>query len=332
MRPAPFAFAFVSTVLLAAGCHGAPAEQVSAHDAAAAPVDASAADAADAARAEAPSSAADAGPSPQREFCNDAFTADFDRLRDKCAPDDLKMSQAIARAAGNLCFSDLSNGLDRSRASFDTDAAHRCVEMLRGKQLVQSSESDTLFQHFPCDRVLLGMQGEGQPCRFSIECKDGLACVGYAIGVDGTCKKPPRAGEACTPQPFGTIVNDAAAALHHPACAPGSWCAGKTCQTRVSAGQKCASSAACTPGLACVAGKCASRGAVGASCSAIGDCAFGLWCSPAVDGGAGRCAAKRADGQSCGSSDACKGRCDLPKGVDAGTGERGKCVSVCGSG
>jgi hypothetical protein len=176
------------------------------------------------------------------------------------------------------------------------------------------------------------MQNEGQPCRFSVECKDGLACEGYAVGVDGTCKKPPRAGEACTPQPFGTILNEAASALHHPVCAQGDWCAGKTCQPRASAGQKCASNAACAPGLACLSGKCAPRAGAGGTCEGRADCAFGLWCDTAVDGGRGRCAVKRADGQPCGSEDACKGRCDRPKGVDGGTGERGKCVSVCGSG
>jgi hypothetical protein len=173
MRRAPLASLFFVAALVGA-CHGAPAEQVSTHDAAA--LDASSPQVPDAARVEGSPGAADAGASPQREFCNDVFSADVDRLREKCAPEDLKMSQAIARAAANLCFSDLASALDRSRASFDADAARRCVEMLRSKQLERASESDTVFQHFPCDRVLLGMQAEGQPCRFSIECKDGLAC------------------------------------------------------------------------------------------------------------------------------------------------------------
>src|SRR5262249_48353852 len=159
------------------------------------------------------------------------------RLRDKCNATDFKLTQSMGHSAANLCFSDLRSGLARSRADFDEVAARKCVEMLQQKQLAQTSETDSLFMHYPCDKVVLGMQPEGQPCRFSIECKDGLACVGYRVGGDGTCKKPPKAGEACTLQPFGTIITEASAALHHPACVAAAYCDGTTCQSRTAAGQ-----------------------------------------------------------------------------------------------
>jgi hypothetical protein len=338
MRCAPLAL--VSFVAIAvAACHGAPAEQVPAIDAAApsapsapsAPAEARAAAAAPPATA-APERETDGGRSAVRDFCNDAYTADVDRLKDKCAPADLSTTEAMARAAANLCFSDISAALSRSRASFDADAAQHCVAMLRAKPLAQSSETDTFFQHFPCDRVLLGLQAQGQPCRYSVECKDGLSCVGYSVGVDGTCKKPPRPGEACEGQPFGTILNDAAASLHHPACARGAWCNGKTCDRRLPAGRACGSSAACAEGLACVMGRCAPRGAAGAGCRTDADCVFGLWCDHDADAGTGRCATKRAQGAACGSNEQCKGRCDLAAARDAGPGEHGTCASVCGSG
>jgi hypothetical protein len=275
---------------------------------------------------------ADGGRAAQRAFCSEAFTADLDRLREKCAPADLTLMQALARSAGNLCFSDLASGLARSRVAFDDEAANKCVEMLRQKHLEQTSESDTLFMHFPCDRVLLGMQAEGQPCRFSIECKDGLACVGYHIGGDGTCRKPPPAKEACTLQPFGTVLTEAAAALHHPACAPGAFCDGATCQPRVAAGKACAKSNVCATGLSCVMGKCGARAGVGGACAVPADCTFGLWCDRTGDGGAGKCAAKRAEGLECTVQESCKGHCDIPKGPDGKASGPGKCVSVCGSG
>ena len=82
--------------------------------------------------------------------------------------------------------------------------------------------------------VVRGTQQAGQPCRFSVECKNGLACVGYRPGVDGTCKKPAAPKEACTSQPYGSILNEAAARVHlHPACVPGAYCDGTTCQPRV---------------------------------------------------------------------------------------------------
>lgn len=227
---------------------------------------------------------------------------------------------------------DLEVAVERSRASFDRDAAAKCTEMLREKALAQTSEVDTLFAHFPCDRVLVGGQTEGQPCLFSVECKEGLACVGYKIGEEGKCRTPPKLKEACTPQPFGTIINEAAAAPHHPACAKGAFCDGSTCQPRAAAGKACDKSESCAEGLACVQGKCGQRGAAAAPCAASTDCAFGLWCSRTAGSTAGVCATKRADGQACSSEDACKGRCDMPKGKDGRPHPPGTCAGVCGSG
>jgi len=276
---------------------------------------------------------ADGGPAAERAFCRDAFSADQARMKDRCAAADFALTQTVARAAANLCVSDLNVGLGRGRASFDADAARACVGMLQQKQLASTGEGDTIFLHPPCDRVVLGAQAEGAACRFSIECKDGLACVGYKVGVDGACKKPPKAGEACTLQPFGTIITEAAAALHHPACAAGAWCDGATCQPRAAAGKACGSTAACPSGLSCVNGKCGARGAPGAACSASTDCVFGLTCDGAAAGGVkGKCAPKRAAGDDCVSLDACKGRCDIPKGPDGKPAASGKCAAVCGSG
>lgn len=330
----------VIAALVFASCKETPQEPASVPDAAAPPAASSAPSAAPPASASpsaqpgepADAGGVDAGRAAERAFCNDAYLADTDRMREKCAPKDFELTQTMSRAAANLCFSDLASGLARSRADFDHVAASKCVEMLKQKQLAQTSETDSLFMHFPCDRVLLGLQAEEQPCRFSIECKDGLACVGYAIGRDGTCKKPPKAGEACTLQPFGTILTEAAAAAHHPACAAGAWCDGSTCQPRVAAGKACGKSDVCAPGLSCVGGKCGARAAAGAACAVSRDCAFGLWCDRAGDAGAGKCATKKAEGQECAADDACKGRCDVPKGKDGKPSGAGTCAAVCGSG
>src|SRR5262245_56510585 len=91
-------------------------------------------------------------PSPLRDFCNGAYTADADRMRATCAPEDARITQSMERAAANLCFADLSAALARDRATFDGRAADRCVEMLRRKPIAQTSETDTLFAHDPCDK------------------------------------------------------------------------------------------------------------------------------------------------------------------------------------
>ena len=93
-----------------------------------------------------------------------------------------------------------AHGARRDRAPTSTPrppaSASRCSSRSSSRRRARPTRCS---QHFPCDRVLLGLQAEGQPCRFSIECKDGLACVGYEIGVDGTCKKPPAAARGVHP-------------------------------------------------------------------------------------------------------------------------------------
>ncbi|MGH7297303.1 MAG: hypothetical protein ACRELB_20365, partial [Polyangiaceae bacterium] len=275
---------------------------------------------------------ADAGPSNLRDFCLGAFTADVERLRGQCSVADLSLSQSMARAAASLCTSNLSLAIARSRATFDDAAAQKCVAMLRDRQLARTSETDTLFAHAPCDRILAGLQPEGQPCRFSIECRDGLACVGYKVGVDGTCRKAPPVHAACTLQPYGTVFNEAAAGLHHPACAPAAYCDGTICQPRVPAGKPCSRSESCAAGLSCARGKCGTRAPAGEACGSTSDCVFGLWCDRSGEGGAARCASKRPEGAECTVGEACKGRCDVPKGRDGRPSGPGKCVATCGSG
>jgi hypothetical protein len=325
MRSVPFVVVVIS---LAVACTHRPQEITGSDAAPAAPVPRSPIAATSRPVADAP----DAARTPMEQLCDDVYSADVARMRDKCAPADFGLSQSMARMAAKLCAHDLEVAVERSRASVDHDAAGKCTEMLREKALAQTSEVDTVFAHFPCDQILVGAQAEGQPCLFSVECKEGLACVGYKIGDDGKCRKPPKAKEACTLQPFGTIINEAAAAPHHPACAKGAYCDGSLCQPRIIAGKPCDKSESCAEGLACVQGKCGSRGAEAAPCSAAADCAFGSWCDRSAGSTSGTCATKRADGQTCPSDDACKGRCDMPKGKDGRPHPPGTCAAVCGSG
>jgi hypothetical protein len=312
MRRAALALAFV---LAEANCRHTPEELLVSHDSGST------------------GSPADAGArSDARAFCDDAFGADAERLREKCSAADLGVSQAVARAAANLCSGDLASALSQRRATFDVDAGRQCVEMLRSKAMPQSREDDTFFLYPPCDRVLVGTQAEGGACRFSVECADGLACVGYRPGVDGACKRPPRTGEACSVQAFATFLNAPAAALHHPPCARGAWCDGAVCQARAAAGKGCKANDGCAEGLACTRGKCGRRGEAGATCTSSADCSFSLWCDRTGDGGAGKCAEKRAEGHPCNAADACRGRCDVPNLSDAGGVTSGVCASVCGSG
>jgi len=327
------AFAVVSTLvtICVGACHSTPDEKVNASDAGTSVLAASGAPLTDAAPRVYPI-IPDAGRADVRAFCNDAYSADDERLATKCTPKDLNVNKGMARAAANLCADDMNSAVLHARASFDADAAKHCVDMLRSTPLERTSQDDTLFGHYPCDSVLVGSQPEGQPCRFSVECKEGLACEGYGIGVDGVCKKPPKLGDACIIQRFGNILNVAAVEPHHPACAAGLWCDGSKCQRRVAAGGSCGGTASCAAGLACVMGKCNKPGAVGAKCNVTADCAFGIWCDHTAGTGDGVCANRRGAGELCTSPEMCKGRCDMTNSVDAGAVRWGHCADVCSSG
>jgi hypothetical protein len=266
---------------------------------------------------------------PIRDFCENVYSADSRN----CSASDADKTRSLTHLAANLCARDLSAILAPARATFDGDAAARCVEMLRDKALARTSETDTLFSHFPCDRVLLGTQAAGGPCRYSAECKDGLACVVSGAGPDGVCSAPPAAGQPCSRQAIGSTVSEAGAAAHHPACAKGAWCDGRTCQSRLASGKGCSSDAACADGLGCIMGRCGQPRPIGGVCQAKSDCVFGLWCAPSADGGvSGICREKLGESSLCATADSCKGKCELDRGPDGGTLQHGKCVSVCGSG
>ena len=316
---------------VASAGHHAPDENVVAHDAGPVPSTAAASSAGEGG-ANSAASGGDGGASEMHAFCSDIYAADNPRLEKVCATVDLFLPEGMAKRAGQVCGGDFDTALSRGRASFDRDAAAHCVQMLQSGPMMRTSEADTIFSHFPCDRVLLGLEGEGQPCRFSIECKEGLACEGYSVMEDGTCRKPPKVGAACIGQRYTTILNEAAAEMHHPACSGDAWCDGKTCQPRVAAGKPCAGPLACGGGLSCVVGRCGKLGDEGAPCTTASDCVFNSWCDKSSDAGVGTCAKKRASGAECTAPEACKGRCDFPKDGSTQARKVGHCAEVCGSG
>jgi hypothetical protein len=323
-------------VVLTAACHGPPDEKLKPLDAGSPATPATAIASLDAATKPALPvwpPPPDGGRADLRAFCSDVYSADNARMMQKCAPKDLQVTQGMERAAANLCIDDTHSAVLHGRATFDADAAKHCVQMLQDTPLSRTSDSDTLFAHYPCDSVLLGQQAEGQPCLFSVECKQGLACEGYAIGVDGVCKKPPKVGEACIIQRFGNILNVQAVEPHHPACAAGAWCDGNRCEPRIAAGRPCKDSGSCAGGLSCVTGKCGKRAADGAACAATSDCTFGSFCDHGAEAGGGACTPRRTSGAECTAQEQCKGRCDMKDAVDAGGGVFiGHCGDVCGSG
>jgi hypothetical protein len=264
-------------------------------------------------------------PSDAEAFCTGAFLADAEMLKSKCSDKDYGSSIGLERSAAKFCTKDVSTLLGFGRAKLDSVTGKACIDAIKtAAATAVSGANDTFFTFPPCDHVFVGSVKEGGACRWPPECNDGLTCVGYAVGVDGTCKKPAKVGGACTTQAFGGVLNETALSMHHASCIAGSYCDGKTCVARAADGGACVSTKTCAVGHSCVMGKCAkARAVAGAACAKNDDCALGLMCDSAT------CVEKKSAGASC-TKDQCKGWCDIPTtppGQKTGT-----CTSSCGSG
>ncbi|MFP2904002.1 hypothetical protein ACLESD_02790 [Pyxidicoccus sp. 3LFB2] len=92
---------------------------------------------------------------------------------------------------------------------------------------------------------------EGADCRDSLECAEGLDCVGAGQepGARGVCERRPGPGEACERHPFVSSISNCTFGL---SCSQES----DTCVPRVRQGERCGSQALCADGSACSDGRC----------------------------------------------------------------------------
>ena len=233
----------------------------------------------------------------------------------------------MTRTAAKLCTRDLTQLASRKNSTFDPAVAKQCVAAIKNAPEKKPIEGETFFSRPPCDLVVTGKVADGGACRWPPECKDGLACDGYKVGVDGTCKKLAAIGAKCSAQAFGGVFNEMALALHHGPCVKGAYCEAGTCVARGAAGAPCARTSTCADALTCYMSKCSKGGlaTAGGPCSRTADCALALYCDTATSAN-GKCADKKSAGSAC-TNDECKGYCDMPKNAKAGS-----CLSTCGSG
>lgn len=154
-----------------------------------------------------------------------------------------------------------------------------------------------------CEGLLTGHRKRGEVCRSSLECGEGLHCLGVGPLNAGKCGPPFPDGHACL-----TAVDSLAtyaredADLHHPECS--GFCGHRKCMPVAAPGAACRIARECSrgqhcDGVKCVAGEVA---AAGESCTG-GACARGLSCLE------GKCAAPKADGAPCKVDAECRGAC-----------------------
>lgn len=224
-----------------------------------------------------------------------------------------KAPASDASALVNTCVETLSGALATNDVKLDN--ADACINA-RKKQLEGCGWVGPLLPPLPqeCNAMLTGVSAELARCRSSVECKEGLRCLGAGPLDAGRCAKPAPIGGRCgSVDALSVVIAQSIIDEKHPQCASGV-CALGRCQAAKKTGEECRSSLEC--GVenhcdgTCVAGKIP----VGGACKRSG-CEDDAVCIE------GKCAKQRLEGESCTRDfDCAQGAC-----------EKGKCGMRCTS-
>jgi len=255
------------------------------------------------------------------------------------------IGRSLFAAITAACEPTISDSVAKGRVVVDAAALDACEAtpaLPPGcSALQQNVATGVEVSHIACAAAVKGQGDTGAPCRFQMECKDGLSCIGYSATLPGKCGALPKLGTTCYPIASGLApaqILDTEFSPR-PLCASGARCSEYgggslgTCIAQEAAGGHCFSSDDCGPGLSCRLGKCTTSSALspaGGPCSRVEDCAKGLSCDgkgyPGYD--QGTCVTPKAAGEACSTTmDACRGACDATQ-----NSTEGKCASLCNSG
>jgi hypothetical protein len=218
------------------------------------------------------------------------------------------------------CVRTLSSAIRSKAVTLDPADVDRCAQAmakeLEGCGWVNPSPPSAAAA---CDGIIRGQLKESAVCRSSLECAEGLGCLGLSATQVGRCGPPKPARALCN------IGIDTLAAFTrqdrfedaHPDCA--GYCIQRRCQDAVAVGGECKTHTECGAKRSCVKGKCSSAPlpAAGQPCAA-GLCALGARCVKDV------CTAPKGEGEACDSDLECRGGCERPDG-----GTTGACGKRC---
>jgi hypothetical protein len=154
------------------------------------------------------------------------------------------------------CARTLSFALRSKAVTLGPEDVDRCVDAI--ERSLQGCDWVTPLSAPPpaaCEGIVRGELAAGARCRSSLECRDGLRCMGAGPTDAGRCVPPPARG-AC-----GASVDALAAStrqtrseLAHPECA--GHCEQRMCAADVPRGGACVSHVECGRGRRCASGKC----------------------------------------------------------------------------
>lgn len=218
------------------------------------------------------------------------------------------------------CVRNLTGALNSGAVTLDEAAVAECrTAMQKAHEGCEWVGPHGLPLPDACVGILHGTLEPGAQCRSSLECKDGLRCLGVGPTDPGVCGPPARAGAFCETavDPLAVYVREDGYETRHPACA--GFCDRNRCADPVDVGAACRTNAECGRDRRCTDRVCVegARAKAGEACLG-GDCERGLRC---VDR---RCARPKPAGEACAKDAECLAAC-----VRAGASAEGACGRSC---
>jgi hypothetical protein len=217
------------------------------------------------------------------------------------------------------CVRTLSYALRSKAITLDPADVDKCAEA-QAKALDGCDWVTPLSAPAPaaCVGIVKGAMNEGDRCRSSLECADGLHCHGVAASDTGRCGKPKEAGSCSRGiDTLASHTRQTGAERRHPECA--GHCNGRRCEPDAAVGAACLASLDCGAGRVCVDKKCSGSPLPGAGQKCLqGACGDGARCL------SGTCIAPKKLGEACTDDVECTGVCDKAGGAPKGT-----CAMLC---
>lgn len=218
------------------------------------------------------------------------------------------------------CTRMLSYALREKAVRVETGDADRCIEALeKATEGCDWVKPLALAAPDVCDGIVHGLLKEGQVCRASLECEDGLRCLGSGPTQPGRCQKPLGRGAPCSHavDTLAAYTGQRGSDARHPECL--GVCAQRFCADAVAVGGACQTNDECGAGHLCIEKKCAKRELPGVGTPCLqGQCAKGLRCEDK------KCAPLGKTGEACDRDLDCWNGCN--KTPDQ---KQGKCGMKC---
>jgi hypothetical protein len=252
----------------------------------------------------------DAGaPDPTAERFCDAVYLLPERRRGECCG----TQSGVAAGLGAQCVRALTFALHQKALALAPEDVDRCAEaMTRTTSGCDWVTTFAVAMPPECDGVIRGALKEKAQCRSSLECAEGMHCLGLSTIDLGVCGPPKATRVSCdmAVDMLATFTRQDHLDRVHPECA--GYCYRGHCAEAIAEGGACSHDRACAPGW-CSSGKCtrAPRPAMGEAC---GDA-----CAPGARCVKGKCAAPKAERADCEVNEECRGACVHGDGGAAGT-------------